>query len=277
MAMIDYGCVVKRNGKIINEGAFFMDMEKNLGFCIKSIDDMLVAGDYFAFVGDEKFFIGFYKTYAVLFTKHDDGRYTYFNIPLDDWSIKLPKGYDCCWYKINDRVYRLSFDTPTDKWEALFGYGVDNNFKTQLDVAFEYGFSPSDIEEIIKFWNKAGYVKGIKTKYRRKYRRIERKYVYKFRKGYYNLTIKYTDKNTGEDDFFTIKYKENEFNQACEDYIQIQDQPLVRDWLPVNKKEGYYVIFEYVFPAMNTHMHSTSEKYDDITVCCREIEGEQNG
>ena len=74
MAMIDYGSVVKKNGKII-QTEMFMDMKDIVGFEIDSIpyrhfnefeqkyvdDDIKIKDEFFSYIGDNELLLCIYK------------------------------------------------------------------------------------------------------------------------------------------------------------------------------------------------------------------------
>ena len=163
MAMIDYGAVVKKNGKIISDykGGLFQNFS-TLKYEVREtepydtiIDETMVngldwkgnpttfsmAGNYFALVGDEHFLMGFYK----------EG----FNVAIDKQVVNnLP----CTWEWFDEHVkplkfvvdneieitlslaqkehteyggrmsvYLAKFTYKGDNYEVLFGYGVDTS------------------------------------------------------------------------------------------------------------------------------------------------------
>lgn len=94
MAMIDYGSVVKKNGKIIQKESF-MDMEEAVGFIIEELpyfyessqwegengeyleehmrnkrkmykENFRINGNFFSYIGDEELLVCIYKTKVVV-------------------------------------------------------------------------------------------------------------------------------------------------------------------------------------------------------------------
>lgn len=234
MALVDYGVVIKRNGKIINKDKF-LTMEETLGFevnqsisCKRYEDEYHFnpAEDYTGWAGDKNCFIGFYKCSAQLFIRTGEGYECKFIardhkdlLYTDIYIDENNQAYNYSWYHVgsNDDRKILILNTPNAKWEILYGYGVDNNYKVQLDCAFEYGISTDEIEHIAKFHGHIVYVNGIKCKFNRKDNRLKRKYTYKELKGHYALGVMYKDDDT---DCYMVKewyYTQKEFPQLMED------------------------------------------------------------
>ena len=163
MAMIDYGAVVKKNGKIISnvKGGLFQNFT-NLKYIENEnyetiVDETIVsgvnwegkpiefsmAGNYFVLIGDEHFLIGFYKEhFEIAIDKHlcNDVPNTY------DWfdkhikpltftinneititiSLAQKDHTEPCWHM---GVYVTKFTYNGDNYEVLFGYCVDPSIK----------------------------------------------------------------------------------------------------------------------------------------------------
>ena len=149
MAMMDYGAIAFKNGKLITTNVFtsMMDMvgwvddesdvyesrphtdgepESNYMLPLKLKDN------YFAYVGDSDCTLAFYKCQMVIAQRYKDGtfryQHEYFNCTNYTWSkwedyagegfakIKVTKrnGYFVCKWKYKG-----------DKYKVYFGYGVD--------------------------------------------------------------------------------------------------------------------------------------------------------
>lgn len=214
MTLVDYGVVIKRNGEVINIDNF-LTMEEMLGFEVnKSIpcqiyDDeysLNPVEDYVCWAGDENCFIGFYKCTAQLFIRRN-GDYECKFIARDGKDLlyveyypdEKNKAYSYYWHHVgnNDNRKILVLNTPDTKWEILYGYGIDPDYETQLDCAFEYGLSTDEIECIAKFHGHILYVNGIKCKFNRKDNCLKRKYTYKELKGHYAIGVLYKDDDSG--------------------------------------------------------------------------------
>ena len=155
MAMIEYGSVVKKNGKII-QTEMFMDMKKELGFVINSIKQSYketifdeeykrtpnhndykqrIDGNYFSYVGDLSLLVCVYKCGIVII---DNGKIIKKVENLDD-NACLPYRRMSLEFKVKDVVfklkrlneesnrYKLRFIYKGDTYEILYGYGVDIN------------------------------------------------------------------------------------------------------------------------------------------------------
>ena len=210
MALVDYGVVVKRNGKILNTDKF-LTMKETLGFEVnksipcKMYDDEYYLNpveDYTGWAGDKNYFIGFYKCTAQLFSRTEEGYECKFitgenvdAICTQHYCDENNQDYHYSWYWVAESKNRkmLTLHTPDTKWEILYGYGIDQDYKTQLNCAFEYGLSIDEIEQIAEFHGHILYVNGIKCKFHRKDNRLKRKYTYKELKGHYAIGVLYDD------------------------------------------------------------------------------------
>lgn len=152
MAMMDYGVIAFKNGKLISTDMFtpmidmvgWEDTEKDVYESRSHTvgepesDYMLpikLKDNYFAYVGDKDCTLAFYKEQMVIADRYNDGTFNYhhefFNCTNYTWSKwedyagieegKFPKvkvtkrnGYLVCKWK-----YR------GDKYKVYFGYGVD--------------------------------------------------------------------------------------------------------------------------------------------------------
>lgn len=214
MALNDYGVVIKRNGKIINADND-LTMEEVLGFEVnKSIPckiyedeyDFNPAEDYVGWAGDKDYFIGFNRCTAQLFIRRNEDYECKFIarngkdlLYVDNYLDEKNKAYSYSWHHIGSNEDRkiLTLNTPDAKWEILYGYGIDPNYKVQLYCAFEYGLSTDEIEYIAKFHGHILYVNGIKCKFNDKNNCLKRKYTYKELNGYYAIGVLYEDDDSG--------------------------------------------------------------------------------
>ena len=76
MAMIDYGAIAWKNGKLISTD-MFTDMKNMVGWDDSDLDnDEPLINNYFAYIGDEDFTLAFYKNlmriYNPYFTYDND-------------------------------------------------------------------------------------------------------------------------------------------------------------------------------------------------------------
>lgn len=149
MAMMDYGAIAFKNGKLIST-EMFTPMVDMVGWEDKDTDvyesrphttdepesnymlPLKLNGNYFAYVGDSDCTLAFYKCQMVVVEKYNDGTFRceheYFNCSNYTWSkwedyagenlakIRVTKrnGYLVCRWKYKG-----------DKYKVYFGYGVD--------------------------------------------------------------------------------------------------------------------------------------------------------
>ena len=152
MAMIDYGVVAKKNGKILTTD-FFTDMKDALGFSIEKSDcGEPIEGNYFTYLGDRDFYVGIYKGMLSFFSGnkfiggiydlyHEDGvrgkkyrhKETINGIEID--IKRLDEG---------NRYYGR-FVYKGDLYEFIYGYGVD------LDINKFYGKNNKLMNKVNRF------------------------------------------------------------------------------------------------------------------------------
>jgi hypothetical protein len=229
MAMIDYGAIVKVNGKIVNENQFFMDMQKSVGWvdypfiryddcdcidgkwsncsecprakfahytssdnCEKSycvadcrgnpiIRSDLINGNYFAYVGDEDFTVAVYKNYALFISRdgsvheHCSGVYLWDSEPYEMSCTRMVRRFsiqtksETVSIKIKqidkylDRIVLMTFSYKGNKYELLYGYGIDSDKAIWDSIKYRYlrGHKKT-IKFVDKFWasNKGGENNG---------------------------------------------------------------------------------------------------------------------
>ena len=145
MAMIDYGAIAFKNGKLISTEMFtpmidmvgWEDTEKDVYRDYYTDEDkpLHLNGNYFAYVGDRDCTLAFYKEQMVIAERYSEGTFGYhhefFNCTPYTWSkweetagiydghfatVKVTKrnGYLVCKWKYKG-----------DKYKVYFGYGVD--------------------------------------------------------------------------------------------------------------------------------------------------------
>lgn len=149
MAMIDYGAIAFKNGKLISTD-FFTPMETTCGFsdydnvlpgCESSFD-----GNYFVVLGNKNLLIGFYKTgmywwsseYKKLkyewFGSTCYSKWKYWQDILDfttEVTVKRRHGY-----------YVATFTLDGDKYKVYFGYGVDLDWYKKTHLVNYYRTCP---------------------------------------------------------------------------------------------------------------------------------------
>lgn len=226
MAMIDYGCIVKkkviRNYKdeerqnwvyeteIFESKDLFYDkgLAHFLGIQEEELteDEKYVEKNYFHYIGDRRFMIAFYKT-CMIFLKDgkvflSDKKHCNLSeaIKRGDWKYirKFLKEYNLDEFIDNilggeldtsnnrfEVVLYYKIDKNGDRWShyAIFGYGIDYDYKNQLKIAGNYNLTKDEIEAISDFWERPIYVKAVKVR-KRKYGDTKRdtNFVYKYGK-----------------------------------------------------------------------------------------------
>ncbi|NGU31098.1 hypothetical protein G6Z34_13485 [Clostridium perfringens] len=147
MASLDYGCIVKKNGKILNyeKHEFSHDMKRIVGFEVDEIDGREIKDYYFNFMGDEELLVCMYKNLLSIYIPKE-------NKIVEDlgWCIQDRFGKDCYRKIVNvngtkidvKRLgkgyrYRVRMWYKGDLWEALYGYGVA--YKTDYWYALNRG------------------------------------------------------------------------------------------------------------------------------------------
>jgi hypothetical protein len=175
MAMIDYGAIAFKNGKLISTDMFtpmidmvgWEDTELDVYESRSHTDDepksdymkpIDLDGQYFAYIGDKDCTIAFYKCQMVIVSRYDDGpfRYNheYFNCTNYTWSkwedyagegfakVKVTKrnGYFVCKWK-----YR------GDKYKVYFGYGVDIDYYLKWHIVNYYRSPEYMIRKMIRW------------------------------------------------------------------------------------------------------------------------------
>lgn len=157
MAFIDYGCIVFKNGKIVNKDNYFNDMKEMVGWeddgstpvyegYKKTGDTFQLKDNCFSYIGDKDLTFGFYKdVFHVYETDHyckEDGpviesfyltwtdyiwskwsKYFYYDGGSADVTVSRRNGY---------LVFKTTY--KGNKYKVYFGYGVD------LDCYKKYHF-----------------------------------------------------------------------------------------------------------------------------------------
>ena len=170
MAMIDYGAIAFKNGKLISTDMFtpMMDMvgwedtEKDIyhDYSTDKNEQLKLKGNYFAYVGDKDCTLAFYKCQMVIAERFKDGTFRYhheyFNCTNYTWlkwedyageglaKIKVTKrnGYLVCKWKYKG-----------DKYKVYFGYGVDLGYYEKCRAVNYYRSPEYDLYKI-KSWFK---------------------------------------------------------------------------------------------------------------------------
>ena len=141
MAMIDYGAVLIKNGKVMNENQFFMDMESSVGCKIDGID-----GQYSVYAGDSEFVIATYKTVLRVAANGKLGPLWFGLDREDEYGINANKiiiherynGVQFTIKNIYRGVFHASFTYKGNFYNIIYGYGIDPDFSVWDDVKVRY-------------------------------------------------------------------------------------------------------------------------------------------
>ena len=163
MAMIDYGAIAWKDGKLISTD-MFTPMEDMVGWTDNH--EYRLEGNYFAYIGDEDFTVSFYKNVMRIYnrTNKNDNEEIYFNYtPFEKWS-RWRK-----WYiidSLNDDAeiivrprrrhsyYICKMSYRGHEYKVAFGYGVDLGYYKKTHIVNYYGtpwFKVKDLYRDIKY------------------------------------------------------------------------------------------------------------------------------
>jgi len=154
MAMMDYGAIAFKNGKLVSTG-MFTSMKDTCGF---SDGDKPLAGvgeneppfdgNQFVVLGDERFLVGFYKTYMKWWRPPEYDEDTRCTVQRNGFGFEDYDGWkrwsQAACVRKNDvepdlevvimtvkprnGYYVARFSYKGDKYKVYFGYGVDYGF-----------------------------------------------------------------------------------------------------------------------------------------------------
>lgn len=170
MAMIDYGAIAFKNGRLISTDMFtpmidmvgWEDDENDIYHDYDTDKDnpLKLNGNYFAYIGDKDCTIAFYKCQMVISERYEGKNFSYhqeyFNWTNYTWlkwedyagvdfdKVKVTKrnGYFVCRWKYKG-----------DKYKVYFGYGVDLSYYKKWHIV-NYYRSPKYRLYKIKTWFK---------------------------------------------------------------------------------------------------------------------------
>lgn len=220
MATIDYGALLRVNGKFINKNqGLFMEMKDMCGFELGKADysyngemyEVDINGNYFVYAGDESLLLTFYKGYLYVisngkivrtinnvpfisetffimdtyikvshlepeFQTEENGIGTWDEYVREHWvgvtgeekpyelqdglkmykwflrRAKASKRYKG--YKYRTQRWIAEWKHNGDKYEVIFGYGIDPDEKVWNDIKNDsYGFTEREIEKIDSWFN----------------------------------------------------------------------------------------------------------------------------
>ena len=155
MAILDYGCVVRHNNKIIDTdypliNMEIMDMKKALGFEVESVPDYSgwdssdgskkidIKDKFMGYAGTKDLFVCFYKTSFYIIEKNICTKvFNYYlsvlqfkqyktGLCFSPQQVKTKSGITITVKALNgyDRFIAEFRDKNGDKWSILYGYGV---------------------------------------------------------------------------------------------------------------------------------------------------------
>ena len=170
MAMIDYGAIAFKNGKLISTDMFtpmvnmvgWEDTENDTYHNYESNKDypLELKGNYFAYVGDSDCTLAFYKCQMVIVQRYSDGTFychrEYFsssNYTWSKWEDYAGKGF--CKVKVTKRngYYVCKWKYRGNKYKVYFGYGVDFGYYKKCRMV-NYYRSPEFMIYEVKQWFK---------------------------------------------------------------------------------------------------------------------------
>ena len=147
MAVIDYGAIVWKDGKLISTD-MFTPMEDMVGWTDNH--EHRLEGNYFAFIGDKDLTLGFYKDVITIYSATADcynDTYYFCGVPFKGWRywrewcligpdadeaeiiVRPRKFHD---YYICKMKYR------GHKYKVAFGYGVDLKYYKKTHIIDYY-------------------------------------------------------------------------------------------------------------------------------------------
>ena len=147
MAMVDYGAIVWKDGKLISTD-MFMDMEEAVGWSDNG--KYKLEGNYFAYIGDKDFVIGFYKSLMHICYCSDDGCkeetvwFGWENFKnWRKWKSLFSIGDDYVELIVRPRrfhdYYICKMKYREHHYKVAFGYGVDLGYYKKTHIIDYYG------------------------------------------------------------------------------------------------------------------------------------------
>ena len=168
MAMMDYGAIAFKNGKLISTNMFtpmidtvgWEDTENDTyhDYALNKDCPLYLNGNFFVYIGDKDFTIAFYKCHMVIVKRFNDGTFDcdveYFNDTNYSW-------YKWTRYEMDSKItvtkrngyYVCKWKYKNDKYKVYFGYGVDLSYYKDWHMV-NYYRSPIHTIRRIKYWIK---------------------------------------------------------------------------------------------------------------------------
>ena len=142
MAMMDYGAIAFKNGKLISTDMFtpmidmvgWEDTEEDMrhNYYTNKDEPLNLKGNYFAYIGDKDITVAFYKCGLIIVKRYDDVCFTnseYFNGTDYKWYkwVRMEGGWDDSDMVVTKRngYYVFKWKYKGDRYKVYFGYGVD--------------------------------------------------------------------------------------------------------------------------------------------------------
>jgi hypothetical protein len=153
MAMMDYGAIAFKNGKLVSTDVFtpmidmvgWEDTEEDVYHDYYNNTDkpLGLKGNYFAYIGDEECTVAFYKNYIRIIEKLNSGSFcnkfeflTHTCYVWSKWKCWVGESY----MKITKRNGYLvcKWRYKGDKYKVYFGYGVDFGYYKKYHIVNYY-------------------------------------------------------------------------------------------------------------------------------------------
>ena len=145
MAMVDYGAIAWKDGKLISTDTF-TDMKDMVGW-----SDTFFQGNYFAYIGDKDLTIMFYKDMMRIYCPDSeiaDEMICFGSGPFEDWRrwrrlYMINSIDDTAEIIVRPRrfhdYYICTMKYRGHKYKVAFGYGVDLSYYKKTHIIDYYG------------------------------------------------------------------------------------------------------------------------------------------
>lgn len=150
MAMIDYGAIAWKNGKLIST-EMFTPMRDMVGWDDSDEDaEHSLVGNYFAYIGDEEFTVAFYKSLVRIYRQNVVEDETIFFgserfYKWKEWAECFITGKNHDFVKLYVKpvkfhdYYICRMKYKGDNYKVAFGYGVDLKYYKKYHIIDYYG------------------------------------------------------------------------------------------------------------------------------------------
>ena len=156
MAMVDYGAIAWKDGKLISTD-MFTPMEDMVGWSDRDDDkEFKLDGNCFAYIGDKDFTVGFYKTTMRIYRPNADEAFRdkiiYFGSESYEGWRRWKRSYVTDHRSLKDNTVELivrprkfhdyyicTMIYRGHKYKVAFGYGVDLNYYKKTHIIDYYG------------------------------------------------------------------------------------------------------------------------------------------